>query len=213
MIVRISLKATNGQEYRVRFDLSLGKDMKPLANMAYFGFYGSFRNTEVSSAILLNADGTIDMGYGFETSGRFHRTNLLSKTVALNNYVTIWWKWEAEPEETTYLVEAVTVLSAITEDVKFEKVTKVNVETLLGLPTFRGRVIRSFDIVGYDDVVYCPPIGVEGDLAVFQGNLIFCPDNAVSKNGMLLTEIVDIGDVELMDNTFDISLLTLLKEV
>jgi len=56
MIVRICLNGTNGRGDRVRFDLSIGADMKPLADMAYFGFYGSLRNTEVSSAILLNAD-------------------------------------------------------------------------------------------------------------------------------------------------------------
>jgi len=36
-------------------------------------------------------------------------------------------------------------------------------------------------IEGYDDTIYQPPIGVEGDVAIFQAQYIFCPDGAVSK--------------------------------
>lgn len=59
-------------------------------------------------------------------------------------------------------------------------------------------MIRSFDIKGYDGRVYRPPVGVQGDVAIFQEAVIFCPDHAVAKNGQLITVVVDPQDIELM---------------
>ena len=69
---------------------------------------------------------------------------------------------------------------------------------LAQLPRFRARVVRSFEITGYDGVVYSPPVGVEGDLANFHGSYVFCPDNAVAKNGDLITVVVDENDLEMI---------------
>ena len=121
--------------------------MRPLPDIAYFGFYGALADTELSSAVLLSAEGLIDLGWGFETRGRFHQTNILSKRIELEGYATIWWKWEAEPVETTFVIEAVTHLTAISGHVDIPKATSVHVETVEGLPKFRARVVKSFNIV------------------------------------------------------------------
>jgi len=141
-------------------------------------------------------DGVIDMGSCYETSGRFHKTNLLNKKIELGGYVTVWWKWDAEPSEETYVIEAVTVLSAVTEIVKIPKATSFLIETILGLPRFRARVSRFFDIEGYDGVVYRPLVGAEGDVAISQDCTVLCPDDAVSKSGDLITASVELGDIE-----------------
>lgn len=211
MIVRLCLKGVDEIGDRIRFDLSVGEDMKPLPDIVYFGYNGSLNQSEWSSAIILKPDGIIDLGSGSESAGRFHRTNLLNKKIEIQNYITIWWKW-AENHPSTYVVEAVTVLSAVTEIVTIAKATFFNIQSLDGLPSFRGRVTRSFDIVGYDDVVYRPPVGIEGDLAMLHGNLIFCPDNAIAKNGQLVTSIVSADDIELIFNKVELSELGLTAE-
>lgn len=197
-VVRVSLKDMQLAADRIRFDLSIDDEFKPVADIAYFGFFGSMAKSEYSNGVLLTADGEIDMGGGYESSGRFHRTNLLSKTIRLGEYATIWWKWGADAEETTYAIEAVTLMSAVTNLVKVPEATQFHVESVASLPRFRARVIKSFDIHGYDNVVYRPPVGVEGDVAYFQDQCIFCPDDAISKSGMLISECVTFDDIELI---------------
>jgi hypothetical protein len=181
--------------------------MRPLQNISYFGFFGSLNDTEYSNGVLLKSDGIIDMGYGFEMSGRFHKTNLLTKKIELGEYVTVWWKWDAEPSEVTYVVEAVTVLSAVTEVVKIPEATSFHIESIYSLPRFRARVVKSFDIEGYDGVIYRPPVGVVGDVAYFQGYCIFCPDDAVSKDEQLITVLVDEDDLELIIDKCDAAIM------
>jgi hypothetical protein len=199
MIVRVTLKSMDGIGERIRFDLCVDKDMRPLSGMVYFGFYGALNDTEVSGAVLLNTEGVIDLGWGFEARGRFHKTNVLTKKMELGAYATVWWKWEAEPTETTFIVEAVTQLSALTDLVTIPKATSVNIESLAGSPRFRARIVESFDIDEYDGVVYRPPVGVEGDVANFQDLCVFCPDNAASKSGQIFTVTVDPDLLELID--------------
>jgi hypothetical protein len=198
MIVRVCLKSTNDETGRIRFDINVGDDMRPLPNIAYFGFYGPLKDTEFSNGVLLTSEGVIDMGYGFEISGRFHKTNLLNKKIELGGYVTVWWKWDAEPSEETYVIEAVTALSAVTQIIQIQKATSFLLESINNLPRFRARVVRPFDIEGYDGVVYRPPVGVEGDVAYFQGCIVFCPDDAVSESGDLITASVEPSDIELI---------------
>lgn len=205
MIVRVSLRSTLDQTGKLRFDLNVGSDLMPLPNIAYFGFFGAFNDTEYSSGVLLKADGSIDMGTGYETSGRFHKTNILARKIKLGEYATVWWKWDAEPSEETYVVEAVTVLSAVTEVIKIPEATSVHIESIYGLPRFRARVVRSFNIEGYDGVVYRPPVGVVGDVAYFQDCCIFCPDGADAKDGQMITVTVDEANLELLFDKSDIS--------
>jgi len=89
MIVRVCLKSTGDETDRLRFDLNVGDEMRPLPNIAYFGFSGALNDMELSNGVLLKSDGVIDMGYGFEMSGRFHKTNLLEKKIELGGYVTV----------------------------------------------------------------------------------------------------------------------------
>lgn len=207
MIVRVCLRSTGDETARFRFDINVGGDMRPLRNIAYFGFFGALNNTELSNGVLLKADGVIDMGYGFEMSGRFHKTNLLDKIIELGGYVTLWWKWDAEPSEDTYVIEAVTVLSAITEVVNIPTATSFHIESVNSLPRFRARVVKPIDIEGYDGVVYHPPLGVEGDVAIFQESYVFCPDGAVSKNGDLITVTVGPDDIELIFDKCDSAIM------
>lgn len=198
MIIRVCLNGASGNTDRIRFDLIVGQDMKPLLSSVCFGWYGAFTGSDVADGILLKPDGTIDFGCSFEGSGRFHKTNLLAKKIQLGEYVTIWWLWGSEPLEETYVIEAATVLSSITEFVTINHATFSHIETIEGLPKFRARVKRSFNIEGYDGVVYRPPIGVEGDVALFQSFCVFCPDNAVAKNGQLITTTVNTNNLELI---------------
>jgi len=207
MIVRVSLKNADPQGNRIRFDLNVGNAMKPLQNMAYFGVSGALNDTEFSNGVVLRPDGVIDMGCGFERSGRFHKTNLLTKKICIGEYVTVWWEWDVEPSEATYVIEAVTVLSAVTEVVKIPEATSFHIESIYSLPRFRARVVRSFDIEGYDGVIYRPPVGVVGDVAYFQGYCIFCPDDAVSKDEQLITVIVNEDDLELVVDKCDASIM------
>lgn len=212
MIVRVSLKHTYDATGRIRFDLNVGLNMRPLPNALYFGFFGAFNDTEFSNGVLLKPDGFIDMGSGYTAGGRFHKTNILTKKIELGEYVTVWWKWGAEPIEATYVIEAVTVLSAVTEVVKISEATSFHVESIYGLPRFRARVVRSFDIEGYDGVVYRPPVGVEGDVANFQDYCVFCPDEAVAKDGQMITVIVDGDSLELLADKCDPFIVAGLEE-
>lgn len=212
MIVRVCLKSTGDETARLRFDLNVSGEMRPLPNIAYFGFFGALNDTELSNGVLLKSDGVIDMGYGFEMSGRFHKTNLLEKKIELGGYVTVWWKWGAEPSEDTYVIEAVTVLSAITEVVKIPKATSFLLESIYSLPRFRARVVKPFDIEGYDGLTYRPPVGVEGDVAIFQDCYVFCPNGAVSKNGDLITVTVEPDDIELIFDKCDSTIMSGLEK-
>jgi hypothetical protein len=198
MIVRVTLKSTDAVGERIRFDLSVDKDMRALPGISYFGFYGAMVDTELSGAVLLNTEGVIDLGWGFEARGRFHKTNVLNKKIEMGGYATIWWKWDTEPTEATFVIEAVTQLSAVTDLVTIPEATSVRIETIEGLPKFRARVVESFDIDEYDGVVYRPPVGVEGDVAYFQDQCVFCPDGAISKDDRLITVSVDPAVLELI---------------
>ena len=198
MIVRVTLKSMDAVGERIRFDLSVDKDMRPLHGISYFGFYGAMTDTELSGAVLLNVEGVIDLGYGFESRGRFHKTNILRKKMEIGGYVAIWWKYGAEPTEATFAIERVTQLSAITDVAEIPKATTFHIETIEGLPKFRARVVKRFPINGYDGVVYSPPVGVEGDIAYFQDQCVFCPDGAISKDDRLITVSVDPDDLELI---------------
>jgi hypothetical protein len=140
----------------------------------------------------------IDMGSNWDINHRFHKTNLLRRKMVPSEYVTVWWKWGTESEEHTYIIEAVLQLSAVSDLVSLAAASTFLVPSLAKLPRFRARVKRSFDIAGYDDVVYRPPVGVEGDVAIFQDDYVFAPDNALSKKGELITVAVDPDDLELI---------------
>ena len=202
MIVRVCMREVGPDTDRLRFDVSLGSDMKPLPDIAYFGYIGPFNGDEISAGALLNADGQIDLGFWWARNNRFHKTNLLTKRIEIGQYVTVWWDFESTAKETTYVIEAVTQLSAVTELISRPDATRFQCQKIDEIPRFRGRVKNSFDIRGYDKRVYRPPIGVEGDIANFQGAYYFCPDNAVAKNGDLIMVLLDPENIEMITENF-----------
>ncbi len=183
---------------RIYVDMNLDTEFRIVPGIPYFGLYESKADTEVGGGIVLTPAGEFDLGWGFESSGRFHRTNLRLKKIELGGYMTVWWKWDAEPEEQTYVIASVTKLSETATKTDIPKATKFHIQTLEGLPKFRARVKRSFDIKGYDNTIYRPPVGVEGDVTRFQEYCVFCPDGATSKTGQLIVTDVDPDDIELM---------------
>jgi hypothetical protein len=202
MIVRVCMRQVGPDTDRLRFDISLGSDKKPLPDIAYFGYIGPFNGDEISAGALLTSDGQIDLGYWWDRNNRFHKTNLLTKTIEIGQYVTVWWDFDAISEETTYVIEAVTQLSAVTELISMSDATRFQCQEVNEVPRFRGRVKKSFDICGYDNRVYRPPIGVEGDVANLQGAYFFCPDNAIAKNGDLITVLLDPENIEMITESF-----------
>ncbi len=111
MMVRVTLKHVDDDYERIRFDLSINANNEPNKEMMYFGYEGQLNNVEDSHPVMLNQKGVIDLGDGFESSCRFHKTNLLDKVVELKNYVTIWWKYGVEEIESVYIIEGVTILN------------------------------------------------------------------------------------------------------
>jgi len=198
MQIRVCLRNVNSDGDRLRFDLTLHPDLKPVADKVYFGFWGAVGGVGDAFGVLLSPEGVIDLGSGYELYDRFHKTNLMQRQVTLGQYVTVWWDWGGNKEENTYQMEAVIQLSAVTELVTLQRATGLLVTHMSDLPRFRARVIRSFDIKGYDGRIYRPPVGVQGDVAILQSITIFCPDNAVAKNGQLITVAVDPKDIELL---------------
>jgi hypothetical protein len=198
MFVRVTLRHVGQEGDRCRFDLSLGPDLIPLADKVYFGFWGSLDGIRESFGVALTPEGLINLGAGFETEDRLHKTNLHQRKIEIGQYVTIWWQWGGRPQEHTYIIEAMLQLSALTELVTVSDASNFLVPKLAKLPRFRARVVRSFEITGYDGVVYLPPVGVEGDIGIFQDLYVFCPDNAVAKNGDLITVVVEENDLEMI---------------
>lgn len=187
MFVRVCFRQVGDDGDRLRFDLSVDSEKQPLATMSYFGFWGSLQRGEIASGVMLSPDGTIDVGHGGDANERYHRSNLLQRKIDLGQYATVWWNFGGEESESTYIVEAVTDLAAISSQSAPAFNTAYLVDSVAKLPRFRARVIKSFDIEGYDNAIYRPPIGVEGDLAIFQDEYVFCPDEAVSKSGEMIT--------------------------
>lgn len=198
MFVRVSLRYVGEGDDRCRFDLSVGPDLFPLADKVYFGSWGALDGLHESYGAALTTAGLIDLGSVWGAVDRLNKTNLLQRKMEPGQYVTIWWKSDGKEEECTYVVESVLQLSALTDLVKLPDASSFLVPELAKLPRFRARVIKSFGIKGYDDVVYRPPIGVEGDVANFQGSYVFCPDNAIARNGDLITARVDIVNLEMV---------------
>lgn len=198
MFVRVCLRHVGEDGDRCRFDLSLGPDLLPLADKVHFGFWGALDGVHESFGVLLTPEGVIDLGSGWDLHDRLHKTNLHQRRMELGQYVTIWWKWGAAQDEHTYIVEAVLQLSAVTDLVTLPGASSFLAPDLAKLPRFRARVKESFDIKGYDNVIYRTPVGVEGDIANFQGSYVFCPDNAVARNGDLITVCVDIESLEMI---------------
>ena len=198
MMVRVCLRHVGPNGDRWRFDLTLGPDLLPLADKVHFGFWGALDGVGDAFGVLLRPDGVLDLGSDWDSHNRFHKTNLLQRKMVPGEYVTVWWKWGTTHDEHTYVIEAVMQLSAVTDLVSLSEATTFLVPSLENLPRFRARVKRSFDIEGYDDVVYRPPVGVEGDIAIFQDEYVFAPDNAISKKGELITAVVDPDDLELI---------------
>lgn len=109
-MMRITLRSVDDEWDRIRFDLSIDESHKVKREMVYFGFEGSLNNTENSHPLMLNQQGLIDLGDGFEAYSRHHKTNLFEKKIELKQYVTIWWKNGTETIEAVYFVEALTPL-------------------------------------------------------------------------------------------------------
>lgn len=198
MFMRVCLRHVGEGGDRCRFDLSLGPNLHPLTDKVHFGFWGALDGVHESFGVLLKPDGVIDLGSGWELPDRLHKTNLHDRRMELGQYVTIWWTWGDTQEENTYIVEAVLQLSGLTDLVTVPIAASFLTPDLVQLPRFRARVNKSFDISGYDDVIYRPPVGVEGDVANFHGDYIFCPDNAISKNGEQITVFVNAGHLEMI---------------
>lgn len=198
MFVRVSLRQVGEDGDRCRFDLSLGPDLLPLTDKVHFGVWGALDGVHESFGVALTPAGLIDLGSDWDAAERLHKTNLHQRKMEPGQYVTIWWTIGGTEKEHTYLVEAVLQLSALTDLVTLSDASSFLVPELAKLPRFRARVKKSFDIEGYDGVVYRPPISVEGDVANFQGSYFFCPDNAIARNGDLITAIVDIDDLEMI---------------
>lgn len=57
------MREMSGAHDRLRFDISVGPDMVPLADIAYFGYHGPFSGDEASAGVLLTADGHIELGF------------------------------------------------------------------------------------------------------------------------------------------------------
>jgi hypothetical protein len=180
---RVCLKSMDAQSERLRFDLVLGDDAVPLQDIMYFGFRGAFGDAVDASAVLLNPEGIIDLGPYYEEASRRHRTNLLQRMMRVGEYVTVWWKFGGWEEATTYVIESMTDLAALRRRTDLATATVCWVPKLDTLPQFRARVRESFDIEGFDDVVYRPPVGVEGYAGILQDVLYFCPDEAFDKAG------------------------------
>jgi hypothetical protein len=197
MFVRVCLMHMRDESDRIWFDLNLGPDGKPVPNMVYFGSWGSLNGVDKAFGVLLSPEGTIDLGSTKDFNSRLHGTNIFDRALNIGEYVTIWWNLNLGLEEHVYEVEMVTQLSAATDLVSPGEVKAVIVDSFKNLPRVRARVKKSFDIVGFDSTVYRPPVGVEGDVAIFQDQLIFCPDNAVAKNGDLITVAVNPDDLEI----------------
>ena len=201
MFVRVCFKQVGDDGDRLRFDISLGVDKKPLPTMSYFGFWGSMQRGELANGVLLDPEGVIDIGHGVEINDRYHRSNIFERKLDLGQYVTVWWNFSGEADESTYIVEAITDLAAISPATPPDFATKFLVDAVTKLPRFRARVIKSFDIEGYDNTVYRPPIGVEGDIAIFQDVYVFCPDDAVAKSGEMITAVVKPDEVEIFNES------------
>jgi hypothetical protein len=113
--------------------------------------------------------------------------------------VTVFWRLkEAAPEDAIYCVEQLYKLSEISNELDLARVTQTYKLGDIELPKFRARVICSFNILGYDDTVYVPPVGVEGDIAFLKDAFYFCPDQAISiKEGKQIIAVVDPSCVEI----------------
>jgi hypothetical protein len=119
----------------------------------------------------------------------------------LGQYITVWWDFGGEAVEHTYLVEAVTDLGAISPATPPILATRFFVDTVSKLPRFRARVAKSFDIEGFDNTIYRPPIGVQGDVAVLKDMYWFCPDGAVSKSGEIISVVVEPENLEIVNGS------------
>jgi hypothetical protein len=205
MFVRVCLKNTADADDRIRIDLNVGLNMLPVPGIVYFGLWGPLDENGNSSGILLRSDSVIDLGGGYDLNDRFHKTNLHARRMEVGQYTTMWVKWGTDEQEHTYVIEAVMQLSAVTDVVLIADVTSSGIKTLEQLPIFRARVRKSFNIAGYDDTVYRPPIGVEGDVAYLQGCYVFSPDNAIAKDGKTITAIVDASNLELIVDKSDVA--------
>lgn len=205
MFVRVCLKNVDDADDRIRIDLNVGLNMIPLPGLVYFGVWGSLEEYGHSWGIRLSSDSVIDLGLGYEWDSRFYRTNFHARRMEIGQYTTVWYKQGAVEQEHTFVVEAVMQLSAVTDVVLIADVTSSGIKTLEQLPIFRARVRKSFNIAGYDDTVYRPPIGVEGDVAYLQGCYVFSPDNAIAKDGKTITAIVDACNLELIVDKSDVA--------
>jgi hypothetical protein len=197
MFVRVCFRQVGDDGDRLRFDISLDASLRPLPIMSYFGFWGSLQRGEMATGVLLDPQGVIDVGG--DANSRYHRTNVFERKVDLGQYVTVWWNFGGVEEEHTYMVEAMTDLTAISNANSPKFATTYLVDTVSKLPRFRARVIKSFDIEGYDNTVYRPPVGVEGDIAIFQDAYVFCPDDAIATSGEMITAVVEFDEVEILN--------------
>jgi|APCry1669189241_1035207.scaffolds.fasta_scaffold36206_3 hypothetical protein len=111
MMVRITLNDVDDEYGRIRFDLSIDAQNRPMKDMVWFGFEGSLNDLENSHPVMLNQSGTIDLGDAYDVHCRYHKTNLLEKEIKVKSYVTIWWKYETEKTEVVYFIEAITLLT------------------------------------------------------------------------------------------------------
>lgn len=199
MFARVCLKQVGEEGERLRFDISLDAEHRPLAIMSYFGFWGPMSQGADACGVLLDPQGVIDIGDFHDVTIRYHKTNIFDRKIDLGQYVTVWWKFTGSGEERIYIVEAVTDLAALSSADVPAFATAFLVDAVAKLPRFRARVVKSFDIPGYDNRIYRPPVGVEGDIAVFQDVYVFSPDDAVAKSGQMITVVVQPDEVEILN--------------
>lgn len=197
MFVRASFRRVGDEDDRLRFDLSLDPSHMPLPIRSYFGYWGSFQRAEEGYGVLLTPGGIIDIGYGGDLNDRYCRTNILERKIKLGEYVTVYWKVDGVESESIYVIEAVINLIANSSLSGMESAERIQIESMTNLPRFRARVVRSFDIYGYDNTIYRPPVGIMGDIARCHDSYIFCPDGAFSKSGQRITVFVDGEDLEI----------------
>jgi hypothetical protein len=77
------------------------------------------------------------------------------------------------------------------------------VDAVSKLPRFRARMVKSFDIEGFDNTIYRPPMGVQGDLAVLKDKCWFCPDGAVSKSDEVISVVVEPENLEIVNGAIE----------
>ena len=82
-----AVSSADWENCSITVDLVLEANGKARPNLAYFGVWGAIGSPD-PMPFLLNRNGSIDFGSGFEDNERYARTNLLDKVLETGEYFT-----------------------------------------------------------------------------------------------------------------------------